>query len=248
MKLHDENKHTKIYSRPRFNVEDILIGNYDWKKTPKKHNIKFSKLAVIIVIAIITAVCIIRAIDPIIDKLCIDEAKNVATKIANLQATEVMKNYSYEDFITIVRDEGQNVVMLQANINTINAISSAIPVKIVEEFEKENNRNISIYLGSLMGLKIFSGAGPKISAKIANTGNVETTLKSEFIHQGVNQTLHRIYLEMSIDVSILTPYDVAETNIVNQVLIAESVIIGDVPSAYYNLDTSNSSEAMRIID
>ena len=136
----------------------------------------------------------------------------------------------------------------ESNVNTINNISSQIPMKIIEEFEKTTNSSIQIYLGSLTGIKIFSGNGPKIKAKIANTGNVETILKSEFSSQGINQTLHRIYLEVSVDVKILTPYDNIEANIVNQVLIAESVIIGDVPSAYYNLNTSNESETMRIID
>ena len=241
-------KHTKIYSRPRFNLEDVLIRNDNYKKPKKQGNTKFAKVAVIIVIAIITAVLIIRAIDPIINKLCIDEAKNIATRIANAQATQIMKDYNYEDFITIIRDESQNIVMLQANVNTINTISSEIPVRIIDEFEKNDNSNINIYLGSLLGIKMFSGSGPKIPAEIANTGNIETTLKSEFTQQGVNQTLHRIYLEVSIEVSILTPYDIAKTNIVNQVLIAESVIIGNVPAAYYNLNTSDDSEAMRIID
>lgn len=240
-------KNEKIYSRPRINLENIFI---DYKKHDKKkikHKNK-NKYIVIIIIAIITAIFIIKSVNPIIDSLCIDEAKNIATRISNEEATAIMKKYNYEDFITVVKDDSQNIVMLQANVNTINSISSEIPVRILERFEDKSNSSIEIYLGSIFGTKIFSGSGPKISANIAHTGNVETTLKSEFTSQGINQTLHRVYLELSIDVKILTPYDNIDTNIVNQVLIAESVLIGNIPSAYYNLNSSNEAEAMRIID
>lgn len=242
-------KNAKIYSRPRINIERYLIGD-DLSRDKKRwqKGASFRKIFIILIIAALTATFIIKSINPIIDELCLDEAKNIATKIANEQATAVMKKYSYEDFMTVVKDEQENVVMLQANVNTINTISSDIPVKIVEAFEKDTNSNIHIYIGSILGIKIFSGAGPRITAKIANTGNVETTLKSEFTAQGINQTLHRIYLEINAEVSILTPYDTIKTNIVNQVLIAESIIIGNVPSSYYNLNTTNSGDAIRVID
>ena len=215
-------KNEKIYSRKRFNV----LGSKEHKK--------IYKYITVLSIAILTAMLIIKSINPIIDSLCIDEAKNIATKVANEEATNIIKKYNYEDFITVIRDEAQNIVMLQANVNTINAISSEIPIKILEKFKEKTNSKIEIYLGSILGIKFFSGSGPKIPAQIAHTGNIETTLKSEFTSQGINQTLHRIYLELSIDVKILTPYNNINTNIVNQVLIAESVIIGNVPSAYYD--------------
>lgn len=244
-----DQKNAKIYSRPRINIEKYFIGGNTSKSGQKwQKNASFRKIFIILIIAAITATFIIRSINPIIDDLCLDEAKNIATKIANEQATAVMEQYSYEDFITVVKDDQQNVVMLQANVNTINSISSDIPVKIVEAFEKDTNSKINIHFGSLFGIKIFSGAGPKLTAKIANTGNVETTLKSEFTAQGINQTLHRIYLEIDAEVSILTPYNTIKTNIVNQVLIAESIIVGNVPDSYYNLNTTNSDDAIRVID
>ena len=71
---------------------------------------------------------------------------------------------------------------------------------------------------------------------MATVGNVETDLVSQFSQSGINQTLHRIYLNVSCTVTILTPFDTIEQSITNQVLIAEAVIVGDVPSTYYNLN------------
>ena len=168
-----------------------------------------------------------------INDLCIDKAKNIATMISNEEATVIMDQYSYDDLITITRDKENNVKMLQTNTKNINKIISDIPVNIVSKFNEEQNSNISIYLGSITGLKIFSAVGPKINIRISHVGNVNTKLVSEFTAQGINQTLHRVYLNLDCEVTILTPYDTIKQKIENQVLIAESVIVGVVPDFYF---------------
>ena len=139
--------------------------------------------------------------------------------------------------------------MLQTNIKSVNELTSDIPNNIVSALKSEENSNISIYLGSILGLKILSAQGPKINVRIANVGNVETSLESQFVEQGINQTLHRIYLEIVCEVSILTPYDTISEKITNQVLIAESVIVGNVPDAYYNIQTNDSvGDSLTLVD
>ena len=69
------------------------------------------------------------------------------------------------------------------------------------------------------------------------------------LHQfGINQTIHRIYLQIDCRISILTPYNITEEKISNQVLIAENVIVGKIPEAYYNLQGLNSDNALDVIE
>lgn len=79
-------------------------------------------------------------------------------------------------------------------------------------------------------------------------GNVETELKSEFKEAGINQTLHRIYLNIECNVSILTPYNTIQETINNQVLLVEGVIIGNIPGTYYNLQGLNDDQKMEVIE
>lgn len=79
-------------------------------------------------------------------------------------------------------------------------------------------------------------------------GTVETDLKSEFKEAGINQTLHRIYLEVKCNVNILTPYNTIKETIVNQVLLIEGVIIGNIPSTYYNLEGLNDEQSLEVIN
>lgn len=79
-------------------------------------------------------------------------------------------------------------------------------------------------------------------------GTVETDLRSEFKEAGINQTLHRIYLEVKCNVNILTPYNTIQETIVNQVLLVEGVIIGNIPDTYYNLEGLNDDQNMEMVD
>ena len=195
---------------------------------------KRSTIIVVVIAMILTFVIAIRTINPIIESLCVDKAKNLATKVCNEEASRIMQNYKYEDFVNIMKDDNDNIILIQTNAKTVNEVASDIPNKIVEELEKQSEDYISIHMGSILGNKFFMNWGPEIKIKIESVGNVETELKSEFSSQGINQTLHRIYLNLTCEVIILTPYDTINQKIENQVLIAESVIVGNVPASYYN--------------
>ena len=84
--------------------------------------------------------------------------------------------------------------------------------------------------------------GPDIEIKMMTDGTVETDLRTEFKEAGINQTLHRIYLEVKCNVNILTPYNTISETIINQVLLVEGVIIGNIPDAYYNLEGLNDDQ------
>lgn len=105
-----------------------------------------------------------------------------------------------------------------------------------------------MHFGSFTGFKLLSGKGPGVPIRISSIGNVETELKSEFTAQGINQTLHRVYLQVECEISILTPYNSISEKIKNQVLIAENIIVGKIPNTYYNLNGLDNSGALEIIE
>ncbi|MBR3002213.1 MAG: sporulation protein YunB [Clostridia bacterium] len=104
-----------------------------------------------------------------------------------------------------------------------------------------------MHFGSFTGLKLLSGRGPRIKITISSIGNVKTDLKSEFSSKGINQTLHRVYLQVDCEVSILTPFDNITKRITNQVLIAEHVIVGHIPDTYYNLEGMTQDDVMEVM-
>lgn len=237
----------KIYTRHRIRIPKIKI-NPELNRNFKK-NKKMRIIIIVLLIAIITAKTILNAITPIFNTLCEERTKSIATIISNEEATNVMREHTYEDLFTIEKDSNGNITMIKSNVFTINEIISDVANNIQEQLDKKGKDNISIALGSFTGIKFLSGLGPDIKITISPVGNVETDLRSEFTAQGINQTLHRIYLQVKCEVSIVTPFESITKEIYNQVLLAENVIVGNIPNTYYNLEGINSnSEALEVVE
>ena len=237
---------SKIYSRPRIRLPKIFFSNGGDKSLKRKQ--KIAKIFIIMVIAFSTVKIVLDAISPIFNALCEDKAKSIATIISNNEATNVMKDHTYDELFTIEKDNDGNITIIKSNVIPINEIISDVAVKIQNLINERGKENIKISIGSFTGSKLLSGRGPGIPIKISSIGNVETDLRSEFSAQGINQTLHRVYLQVDCEVCILTPYNTISEKVSNQVLLIENVIVGKIPNTYYNLDGIDSSNVLDIIE
>lgn len=230
----------KIYSRTKISIPRNV------KKIKDKKKFIF---IIFFLITIITSVKImIDSVSPVFEKLCEDEAKSIATLVTNEKATEVMNKHNYEEMFTIEKDSSGNITMVKSNIYPINDIISDAARKIQEDLNSRGKEDIEIPLGSFSGIKLLAGRGPGVKIKISSIGNIDTDLRSEFTAKGINQTLHRVYLQVNCEVSILTPFKDITKSISNQVLLIENVIMGKIPETYYNIEGINSNEAIDIIE
>lgn len=234
-----------IYSRKRIRLPKIIYKKFNFIQN--KENKKLTKFLVILIVMIMTFYIIIKAITPIFDTLCRDTARNISTIICNEESTKIISKYKYEDLVTIYKDNNENITMIKSNITPINFIISDVAEKIQKRINEEKTDEIGIHLGSLTGSRILSGRGPLIPVKLSVIGNVQTDLRSEFKAQGINQTIHRIYLQVDCSINILTPYNSIEEKISNQVLIAENIIVGKVPDSFYNLEGMGESAAVDVM-
>lgn len=226
----------KIYSRPR-----IKIFYSNEKKIKKKFII-----IIIIVIAILTVVNSLKSIDPIFQDVCINKAMEISTSILNKESSEVLQKYNYKDIVTITKTDENNI--LKTDVSVINEIASEIALQVVNKLKDLEKENIKIPIGVISGNKYLSGMGPSININIKPSGNVITELKTEFKAQGINQTVYRIYLEIICNEKILTSYNTIDTQIVNQILLVETVIVGNVPTTYYNLEGVDKENSIDIIE
>lgn len=220
----------KIYSRPRIKIFKGIT-----KKTDNRSAKKIYYMTILIVIVILTIYHILSSIDPIFEGLCIAKAQGIATEITNKKTSDVLVNYNYNDIVELSKNENQDNI-LKTDVALINKIASDIALEIQAELEKIEKKDIEIPMGALLGNQYFAGMGPNIKIKIISVGDIKTEMKTEFKSAGINQTMHRIYLEIECNISILTSYKTINRAIKNQVLLVETVIVGDVPETYLNLD------------
>lgn len=223
----------KIYSRRRFLIKPLFKKNISKARKQKK---KLIKVIIIISVVLLLYNMIFRYIEPIFTSMSEEKTKALATIIVNEQSTIAMNKYQYDELFTIEKDENGEIVIIKSNVVPMNNMISDLTANIQYQFNDIEKTTIKIPLGSLTGRYLLSGLGPDIPIYTSILGNLDTEVKSEFIHKGINQTLHRVYLNLSCKMEIITPIKNFESVIANQVIIAEHVIIGNIPESYYNLE------------
>lgn len=149
----------KIYSRPRIRFPKIIIQSK--KRMQSKKVKKITTLLMILIIAFSTAKLILDAVLPIFDTQCQNRAKSIATTVSNEQATNVMKQHTYDELFSVEKDNSGNITMIKSNVIPINEIISDVANKIQEEIDARGRENIQIALGSFTGFKMLAGRGPR---------------------------------------------------------------------------------------
>ena len=227
---------------------DIIYSRYN------KRNFSYNKIKLIIAVLIIiiisysTAIMIIKAINPTLERQSKIIARSLAEGLTNSITKEEMQNYKYEDLCSIQKDENGNISMLNLNIINVNKLTSTITSRLQKEINNNNNSIIKISLGSVTGNKLLMGRGPKINVKIETIGNIQTSIRSEVKEAGINQSLHKIYLNIECNMAIISAYKDTDEKITTEVLIAEAVIVGKIPETYYNLNGIGVDDTMNMMN
>lgn len=196
----------------------------------------FALFAIFIGVFIVIYYYFVNQVSPTIKTLCDTRAKAIALKATNEAVMERLNEIEYDNLIHFTTNEKGTITGLNADVIEMNKLSTEITTEVQKKLLDIEDTEIKIPIGSFLGLSVFSGYGPKITVKAIPTGNVSVDFKTEFMSEGINQTRHRIYLEIKTSVRMVAPFisDVVpfETNMT----VAETVIVGDIPSSYYNLE------------
>ena len=187
-------------------------------------------LVVILFLFIINMV-IVPTLEPLINT----NVKVLALNAINETIKNNMSSLEYDDFVTIQKDENGNIDSIKANVNKINLLSSKLSTDIQNYITNTETLKVKYPLGNLVGIKLISGFGPDFNVKIVPDGIIEIKFKSNFESTGINQTKHSIYLSINANMMCVAPFLSEKINYSNDVIIAENVIIGNIPQTYYNI-------------
>lgn len=203
---------------------------------------------VLIVVFIITAILLYfnKVVNPIILSITESKIASLSTKAVNSAVSEVLvENNLYEDLVTICTNDAGDVVMIQANSVLINKLSRDLARASQTKLDTIGAQGVSIPMGSFTGMPIFIGRGPEVRLKIMPIGAIQCSFLSEFVQAGINQTNHKIYVNLTATINVVLP--VANKQIVSntQLLICENIIVGKVPEVY--LSSSGIKNLMDLI-
>lgn len=194
-------------------------------------------LKIIFVGLLLSIVCLvffeIRA-KPVIIEVAVTQAENIASSIIEDAIISVLREngVTYSSLVDIEKDEDGRVTTVKADTIKMNLLKSEIGAEISKEILETDSREISIPLGTIIGISALSGKGPKIKTTVTLTSNVTSTINNTFTSSGINQTLHEIYVNVNATIYVIMPKNTAIAEVNSNYCIAQTVIIGTVPETF----------------
>ena len=141
-------------------------------------------------------------------------------------------NIHYDRIVFFEKDLNGQITALKTNMSEVNRLKTDILNIINDEILALDNSDIGVPLGSLFLPELLSGKGPAIPVHILSIRNSDANFVSHFSQAGINQTLHRLNMEVSIDVAVLVLGETNSFTMSSEVVVAETVIVGAVPQTY----------------
>ena len=215
-----------------------------WLRTPRRRGPRperGSGRLLALVIGVGLALAVIFLIDsaprPTLTALAQARVENAVTRIVNdaVDGTLTSEAISYSDLVTLEKDAAGQVSVLAANTAQLNALRAEILGEVLAQVEQLDSQELGVPLGSLTGFATASDLGPVLPVRVLTAAVPTADFENVFTSTGINQTLHRIMLNVRVECTLLIPGGTVDTAVEAQVCAAETLLVGQVPDAYLEL-------------
>lgn len=181
----------------------------------------------------------------VVRELAQTQVKNSTSDLTNDAIAKQIANgnIAYDRLVFFEKDLEGRITALKTNMSEVNRLKTDVLNIINDEILALDASSIGIPLGSLFLPELLSGKGPAIPVHILSIRNSDASFVSHFEQAGINQTLHKLTMVVSIDVSVLALAETTSFTMESEVVVAETVIVGDVPQTF--LQTGGYYESKR---
>ena len=171
-----------------------------------------------------------KKLEPKVISICEYRCKSELLQIINSGVNEVItqNEIKYSDIAVKLINNGE-ISAVDIRTENVNKIRAAIAKKINEKISDEAQNEISVPLGSITNFFFLSGKGPEIKVKFLPEASVTTKTVSGLSSSGINQTVHTVAIDITVDAVMILPMKNINITVDSNCILAESIIIGDVP-------------------
>lgn len=201
-------------------------------------------IIVIIVILNITVVFFDQRVMPSVTEIATIMAKSQTLDIINKKSVDILsKDFKYDEMVKIQKDNQGNIILIQADTVKLNYIASELSTECNKELSDMKNTSIKVPLGWMSDKSAFYNIGPKISVEIEPIGNISTSYESKFESAGINQTRHKIYLNVTAKIRLRLPLRNQDAEVSTQVPVSDTIIVGKIPNTTLGFPTNDQSKS-----
>lgn len=206
------------------------------RQAKKRRFVRRTILMTLIVLAFF--LLIDRNFKPLVFSLAEARSAAMASQALNGALTEAIEDgVEYDDLMTVRMDERGQVALLMANTMRMNQLADRAGQEALKRLNNMSSERVTVPLGAALGMTILAGKGPGIPISIVPIGSIATDFATEFEACGINQTRHKVYLKVTASIRIVIPTGAKTTQVSVNMLVAESIIVGNVPEGFvgYNI-------------
>ncbi len=169
--------------------------------------------------------------------IAVSDASDIVTSRINTAIAALMREGDYDGsyFVSFEKAQNGEVSAINCNMARINALSAEILERVVDVTENYT-ATVRIPAGNLTGISLLMGRGPKIPVDIITLTSSRIGFQNNIVTAGINQTKHQITLQVTVDIDVLVPWGSKSTQVSTEVLIADTVIVGQVPGTYLSME------------
>ena len=189
----------------------------------------------LLLLGLLVVLALVRSrVYPVFRSLAETQVKNTASDLINDAIAGQIEagNIQYDRIVYFEKDLNGRITALKTNIGEINRLKTDVLNIINDEILSTDEDSLGVALGSLFRAEYLSGKVPKLPVKTLVIRNSEADFYSEFSEAGINQTLHKLNMEVFLDVTVLVLGSTTDFTISSHMVVAETVIVGDVPETY----------------
>ena len=170
-----------------------------------------------------------------IKQLAETQVRNITSDLINDAIDEQIElgTIQYDRMVYFEKDLDGKITALKTNMSEVNRLKTNILDLINDEILAADSSRLGIPIGSLIFPEFFSGKGIQIPVTIHSVSNSDASFTSNFSEAGINQTLQQIIMDIQIDVTVLVLGKTNSFTISSHIVVAETVIVGQVPNTYF---------------
>ena len=197
-------------------------------------------LTVIFTLLLALTVTVVLHMKPVVVDLATARTSNAVNRIVVAAVNDAVDSgrIDYEQLVDFDKDAEGHVTALRSNMAAFNRLQASIADDILQRMAEVSSTDLAIPIGTLTGSPLLAGRGPCLRVRMQSVGTATARFDNQFSSAGINQTRHRIILDVDVHVSILLPGLTTYTKVSNEISVAETVIVGGVPETYTYFSTT----------
>lgn len=180
--------------------------------------------------------------EPALSALAVTQVENVTANLVYEAVDEELASgkIRYEDLVHLEKSPDGVITALTSDMYGMNCLKSELLALLGDKINAVSSEELGVPLGSVMMPMFFAGRGPTVPVRYSAIRYADATFDNQFQQAGINQTLHRIILRVDLSVTVLLPTGTKDVAVSTDVVIAQTVIVGEVPQTVISMTGENN--------